>query len=191
MFKASSFAVFVLTLMAAHQCPAQPSLKVCSLLSKEDLLTAGIAVTARGLFADDPVTLKKGSLPGLSTDMRLEQCTSEMSGQFAAFPVRWSVATARDAMDRKAWKQMLEALDKGEEKDKNASPDDKSTRVGDADCENFSWLEKKNGPRIFAVNCGTTTARQQLTLEFAHRDKTKLPSVNKTKELLDKMLGRL
>jgi hypothetical protein len=176
-------------LVAPLSVIAQDAVKACALLTPEDLSIVGIRVTAKGLFPDDSVLLKKGQITGLVTDLRMDQCTSAMDANFAAFPVRWSVATAKEAIDKKTWDQMNVALD-AEEK-KQPDPAAKAIKIDGVDCETFSWLEKKAGKRIYAINCGALKGKRLASLEFAHSDSTKLPPALAVKQLLDKLLGRL
>ena len=96
---------------------AQDGVKACALLTRDEVASAGVSVTARGLMPDEPVVLKKGSLPGIVTDMRMDQCTTEMAAGYAAFPARWSVASTKEALDKKAWDKMNESLSEGEKKE--------------------------------------------------------------------------
>ncbi len=168
---------------------AQEGVKICSLLTREEVASAGAAVTSRGLMADEPAMLKKGSLPGIVTDMRMDQCTTEMAGGYAAFPARWSVASTKEALDKKTWDKMNEALSEGEKKEPD--PAQKAVTIEGVDCETFSWLEKKGGKRIYAVGCTALKGKRMVSLEFAQADKGKLPSAKATKQLLDVMLKRL
>ncbi|MEK6639904.1 MAG: hypothetical protein AABZ17_04455, partial [Nitrospirota bacterium] len=141
-----------------------------------------------GLFPDDSVSLKKGSVPGLITDMQMEQCTSEIATHDTDFPVRWSVATTKDPIDKKAWDKMADALDQ----DKEGKADDSERRliIEGIDCETFSWPEK-SGKHIYAVSCTAHKGARHVTLEFAHTDRAKLLPAKTVKQLLDKMLARL
>jgi hypothetical protein len=67
---------------------AQPSSKVCALLSAAEIATTGVKTSANNLVPDGPTPLKKGAIPGLSTDLQMYQCTGEFSKTFAAFYVR-------------------------------------------------------------------------------------------------------
>lgn len=184
------FAMILVVSFLAVPWPAvaQEGVKVCALLTREEVSSAGAVVTAR-LMADEPVMLKKGSLPGIVTDMRMDQCTTEMAAAYAAFPARWSVASTKEALDKKAWDKMNEALSEGEKKEPD--PAQKAVNIEGVDCENFSWLEKKGGKRIYAVNCSALKGKRMVSLEFAQADKGKLPSAKTTKQLLDVMLKRL
>lgn len=168
---------------------AQDGVKACALLTRDEVASAGVSVTARGLMPDEPVVLKKGSLPGIVTDMRMDQCTTEMAAGYAAFPARWSVASTKEALDKKAWDKMNEALSEGEKKEPD--PAQKAVNIDGVDCETFSWPEKKGGKRIYAISCSAFKGKRVVSLEFAQTDKSKLPSAKTTKQLLDVMLKRL
>jgi hypothetical protein len=168
---------------------AQEGVKVCSLLTRDEVASAGATVTSRGLMADEPVMLKKGSLPGIVTDVRMDQCTTEMAASYAAFPARWSVASTKEALDKKTWDKMNEALSEGEKKEPD--PAQKAVNIEGVDCDTYSWLEKKGGKRIYTVNCTALKGKRIVSLEFAQADKAKLPSAKATKQLLDVMLKRL
>ncbi|THJ16407.1 MAG: hypothetical protein CAF42_014725 [Nitrospira sp. CG24B] len=161
------------------------SLKICTLLTREELASVGVAVT--GLFPDDSASLKKGSLPGLITDMQMDQCTSEMAGQYTAFPVRWSVSTTKDPIDKKAWEQMADALDQNEKK--SAGDSEQRLTIEGIDCSTFSG--PMNGKQIYEVGCTAFKSNHSVTLEFAQIDKAKLPPAKTVKRLLDKILSRL
>jgi hypothetical protein len=164
-------------------------IKVCSLLTPSEIASVGVKISANALIVDGPTPLKKGAIPGLSTDLLMYQCTGEFSKNFAAFLVRWDLALAKDALDKKAWKKLNETLDNGEKKDPGSN--EKLTVISGTECSEFSWAEKKGGKRIYAVNCGEIKGKQMVSLEFANDDQKKLPSVSQVKQLLDKMLARL
>ena len=56
-----STALAVLVLGVSPSFAASDSTKVCALLTREELMTAGVVIT--GLFQDDSVSFKKGSVP--------------------------------------------------------------------------------------------------------------------------------
>lgn len=183
-----STAVAVLALGASPSFAASGATKICALLTREELMAAGIAITAQGVIPDDSVSLKKGSLPGLITDIKMDQCTSEMAAHDTAFPVRWSVGTTKDPIDKKAWEKMADALDQ----DENESGGDSEQRltIEGTDCETLSWPEK-SGKQIYAITCTAHKGAHHITLEFAHTDRAKLLPAKTVKRLLDKMLARL
>jgi hypothetical protein len=129
-----STAVATILLSASPGLAASDSFKVCALLTREELAAAGVAIA--GLFPDDPVSLKKDSMPGLITDMQAHECTSEMATQYTAFPVSWSVATTKDLIDKKAWDQMSRALDEDEKQ--SGDPAERQFTIDGVDCETFS-----------------------------------------------------
>jgi hypothetical protein len=120
--------------------------------------------------------------------MQMDQCTSEMASHDTAFPVRWSVTTTKDPIDKKAWDKMADALDQ----DENEKADDSERQliIEGIDCETFSWPEK-SGKHIYAVSCTAHKSTRHVTIEFAHADRTKLLPAKTVKRLLDKMLTRL
>ena len=183
-----SSALAVLVLGVSPSFAASNSTKVCDLLTHEELMAAGVAITAQGLMPDHPVSLKKGSLPGLITDVEIEQCTSEMAAHYTAFPVRWSVGTTKDPIDKNAWEKMADALDQ----DEKESADDSEQRltIDGTDCETFSWPEKA-GKHIYEVSCTAHKGAHHVTLEFTHAERAKLLPAKTVKQLLDKMLARL
>jgi hypothetical protein len=183
-----STAVAVLMLGVSPSFAASDSTKVCTLLTLEELMAAGIAITAQGLMPDDPVSLKKGSVPGLITDIQIDQCTSEMAAHDTAFPVRWSVGTTKDPIDKKAWEKMADALDQDEKESEGDS--EQRLTIDGTDCETLSWQEKV-GKHIYAVSCTAHKGAHHVTLEFSHTDRTKLLPAKTVKRLLDKMLARL
>ncbi len=182
-----STSVTVLVLGVSSSFAASDSTKVCALLTREELMAAGVAITAQGLMPDDPVSLKKGSLPGLITDIQIDQCTSEMAAQYTAFPVRWSVGTTKDPIDKKAWEKMADALDQDEKK--SAGDSEQRLTTEGIDCYTFSG--PMNGKQIYEVGCTAFKSNHSVTLEFAQIDKAKLPPAKTVKQLLDKMLARL
>ena len=181
-----STALAVLVLGVSPSFAASDSTKVCALLTREELMTAGVAIT--GLFPDDSVSLKEGSVPGLITDIQIDQCTSEMAAHDTAFPVHWSVGTTKDPIDKKAWEKMADTLDQDEKE--SAGDSEQRLSIEETDCETFSWPEKA-GKHIYAVNCGALKGVHHVTLEFAHTDRAKLLPAKTVKRLLDKMLARL
>lgn len=181
-----STALAVLVLGVSPSFAASDSTKVCALLTREELMTAGVVIT--GLFPDDSVSLKKGSVPGLITDIQIDQCTGEMAAHYTAFPVRWSVGTTKDPIDKKAWEKMADTLDQDEKE--SAGDSEQRLTIEGTDCETFSWPEKA-GKHIYAVNCGALKGVHHVTLEFAHTDRSKLLPAKTVKRLLDKMLARL
>lgn len=182
----ASTAVAMLVIGVAPSFAALDSTKICALLTREELAATGVAIT--GLFPDDSVSLKKDSVPGLITDMQMDQCTSEMAAHDTAFPVRWSVATTKDPIDKKAWDKMADALDQ-DEKEK-ADDSERRLIIEGIDCETFSWPEK-SGKHIYAVSCTAHKSTRHVTIEFAHTDRAKLLPAKTVKQLLDKMLTRL
>jgi hypothetical protein len=183
-----STAVAVLMLGVSPSFAASNSTKVCALLTREELMATGVAITAQGLMPDDPVSLKKGSLPGLITDIKIDQCTSEMAAHDTAFPVRWSVGTTKDPIDKKAWEKMADALDQDEKE--SAGDSEQRLTIDGTDCETFSWPEKA-GKHIYAVSCTAHKGAHHVTLEFSHTERAKLLPAKTVKQLLDKMLARL
>ena len=182
----TSTAVATLVLGVSPSFATLDSTKVCTLLTREELAANGVAIT--GLFPDDSVSIKKGSVPGfLLPDMQMDQCTSEMAAHYMAFPARWSVATTKDPIDKKAWEQMADALDQ----DKKGSADYSEQRltIEGIDCYTFSG--PIDGKRVYEVGCSAFKSNHSVTLEFAQIDKAKLPPVKTVKRLLDKMLTRL
>lgn len=176
----------MLALNALPSVAAPDSTKICALLTRDELAGAGVAVT--GLFPDDSVLIKKGSVPGFSLpDMQMEGCGSEIGAHYMTLPVRWSVATTKDPIDKKAWKQMADALDR----DKKGSADDSELQlmtIEGIECHTVSW--PIDGKRIYEVGCGTIKNNQAIELVFGQIDKAKLPPAKTVKRLLDKMLAR-
>ncbi len=80
-----------LVVSASPSVAAYDSTKVCGLLTPQELMAAGIAITAQGLMPDESLFLKKGELPGLITDVQIDECTSEMAVEYVALPSagRW------------------------------------------------------------------------------------------------------
>jgi hypothetical protein len=177
-----------LLLGASRSVGAYDSTKVCALLTPQELTTAGITLTAQGLMAGEPQFVPKGIVPGLVTDLQANECTSEMAVEYTAFPVRWSVTTSKDRIDRATWNKMSDALD-GQEK-KIPDPAEQQFVIEGMDCETFSWLAK-GGKRIYAMSCTGHKEFHHVTLEFAHGDRAKLPPAKTVKQLLDKILARL
>jgi hypothetical protein len=178
------------TLMASASptVAAYDATKVCALLTPQELMAAGIAITAQGLMPDESLFLKKGELPGLVTDLQIDECTSEMAVEYTAFPVRWSVGTAKDPIDKKTWDKMAEAI--GQDEKEGADHPDQRFTIEGVDCEMFSWPEKA-GKRTYAMNCTGQKGTRYVTLEVAHADRAKLLPAKTVKQLLDKMLARL
>ena len=184
----------VLMTLSALVVSASPSVaaydftKVCGLLTPQELMAAGIAITAQGLMPDESLFLKKGELPGLITDVQIDECTSEMAVEYVAFPVRWSVGTTKDPIDKKAWDKMADAL--GQDEKDGADHAEQHFTIEGVDCERFSWLEKA-GKRTYAMSCTGHKGTRHVTLEVAHVDQAKLLPAKTVKQLLDKMLARL
>jgi hypothetical protein len=183
------FAVTTTALLVPFAAAAQSPLKICSLLTPSELSAAGVTSGSVKLFPDDSAALKKGSVPGLTVDLRLEQCTTEYSTSVAAIPVRWSVITAPGPIDKAAWSKLLKAMDSDDKK--KPDPTDKAVKVDGVDCEVFSWRADKGGKQVHAVNCASQKGARYVDLEIAQSDRAKLPSANAVKQLLDKMLSRL
>jgi hypothetical protein len=162
--------------------------KVCNLLTKEELAAVGVAI--KQLLPDDSVSLKKGQIPGLTLDVRMEQCTSPTTAATVIFPVRWSVVSVQQPMDKQAWKKLAEAIGADDEK-KTPDPEAKDFSIGTAECATYSWIQSKGAKRISLLQCADVKERQQASVEFAHTDRSKLPSPQQVKQLLDKLLSRL
>lgn len=180
--------VITLLLGASQGVGAYDSAKVCGLLTPQELKTAGITLTAQGLMADEPQFVPKGTMPGLITDLQMNECASEMAVEYTAFPVRWSVTTTKDRIDRTTWNNMSDALDAQEKK--IPDPAEQQFIIEGIDCETFSWSAKA-GKRVYAMSCTGHKEFHHVTLEFAHGDRAKLPPAKTVKQLLDKMLARL
>ncbi len=180
--------VMVLLFGTPWSVDAFDSTRVCGLLTPQELKAVGITLTTQGLMPTDPVFVKKGEAPGVTTDIRVDSCSNEMAVEYAAFPVSWSVVTAKDRIDKKAWDNMAEALDDQEKK--GTDPSAQQFVIDGVDCETMSWPEKA-GKRIYAVSCTGHKEFSHVTLEFAHRERTKLLAAKSVKQLLDKMLARL
>ncbi|MBH0202281.1 MAG: hypothetical protein HP496_08305 [Nitrospira sp.] len=184
-------ALMVVSALVASASPGvagYDSAMVCALLTPQELAAAGIAITAQGLMPDESLFLKKGELPGLITDVQIDECTSEMAVEYPAFPIRWSVGTSKDPMDRKAWDKMVEALGQGTRE--SAEHVEQRFTIEGVDCETFSWSDK-TGKQTYAMSCTGHKGIRHVTLEVAHLDRTKLLPVKAVKQLLDKMFARL
>jgi hypothetical protein len=177
-----------LVVSASPSVAAYDSTKVCGLLTPQELMAAGIAITAQGLMPDESLFLKKGELPGLITEVQIDACTSEMAVEYPALPVRWSVGTSKDPIAKKAWDKMADAL--GQDEKESADPVAQRFTIEGVDCETFSWSEKA-GKRTYAMSCTGHKGTRHVTLEVAHVDRAKLLPAKTVKQLLDKMLARL
>ncbi len=168
-----STVVATLVLGVSPSFAASDSTKTCALLTRDELAGAGVAVT--GLFPDDPTLITKDSAPEWSLpDIQMEGCRSEMGAHYL-FPVSWSVGTTKDPIDKKAWKQMSDALDRDTKG--NAAVADVSEQqlmtIEGIECGTYSW--PFDGKRNYGVSCGTIKNNQAIHLVFEQIDKAKLP----------------
>jgi hypothetical protein len=164
------------------------STKVCDLLTKAELSAAGLTVDR--LLPDYPAFVKKGSVPGVNVDSRIDQCLPSTALEDGTFPVRWSVFTLAEPLDKKRWQQLAEAMEAKEPK-AVADPSLREFRIGDSDCETRTWYLNKTAKPILVVSCTEGKGRYQVSVEVTHRDPRKLVSPEKVKLLLDRILGRL
>ncbi len=173
--------------VGATSLVAQGAAKPCTLVLPAELATIGVPPAARNTFDDDVVSIKPGQIPGITTALRMAQCTTSYE-TFGAFPARWSVLTTADPMTKARWTALNKALD--DDDDRQASPDDEQMVVGGVDCERLSYLAEK-GKRVHALACYGFRGTHAVTLEVAAAQKAQLPAPLVIKQQLDRMLARL
>jgi hypothetical protein len=176
----------LLYLVAIVQLAAQPNLKVCALLTPAELAGAGVTLTPRGLFADDPVTATRAAIPGLPADLRIAQCTSEYVVAIGDFPVRFSVMTASKALDRTGWDAVSKAIE-----DDDAPSGGTVIKVGEANCERLTQPSTEKGRTVAVLGCTVSSGVYSLTVEVARQDLSQLPAPAKVASLLTLMKQRL
>jgi hypothetical protein len=180
--------VLLFTLAAvAVPALAQAPTQACRLISVAELGAAGIKLQG-GLADDDSMQIDKGTLPGVPSELRIDQCVSPV-GREGILPVRLTVAHAKAPLDRRAWKVMNVSLERDEKPAADATSEVvKGTRF---DCELLTWPTRTRNLRIHEIVCVGYKDRRQVALAFNEFDRAKLPSVQTVAGLLEKVLGRL
>ena len=174
-----------LTLAGAGQ--AQEPVKTCRLLSVPEIEAIGFKVP-EPLLDDDSNLIKKGALPGIHSDLRLDQCTSQV-GLAAIVPYRLGVASSKEPADKRSWQAMAKALDNEEKASKDSSPE--LVKVEQTECEYTAWTTQRPNTRIHELSCYGFKGNRMVTLSFNAFDRVNLPAPQKMLLLLNKILSRL
>jgi hypothetical protein len=176
----------LLHLFSLASLGAQPSLKVCSLLTPAEMAAAGVTLSSRGLFPDDPVTLTRAVEPALPSDVWVAQCTSAYEPALADFPIRFSVMKASKALSRPDWDAVGKAL--AEDDDPPPGP---ITEVGEHRCERYTQTASRKGVAAAVLACTVASGPYFLTVEIARSSAAQLPTPAQGAALLSQMKRRL
>ena len=184
-----SRALFILIahLSFAGAAQAQEPVKTCRLLSLPEIEAIGFKVPGP-LFDDDSNLIKKGAFPGIQSDLRMDQCTSQI-GLEAIVPYRLSVASSKGPADKSSWQSMAKALDKDEKATGGTS--NETVKFEQTECEYISWPTKRPNTRIHEFSCYGFKGNRMVTLSFNAFDRVNLPAPQKVIPLLNRILSRL
>lgn len=179
--------VLVAMLIHSADSQAQEAVRSCRLLSLAEVEAVGAKVPGP-LSDDESVLIKKGTLPEIPLDLRLDQCTSQI-GAGGMVPYRLTIAHAKEPMDKRGWQSLLKALDKDEKPSANSTSE--PVKVGQTDCEYLSWQTRRKNTRIFELGCFGYKGNRQIGISFSAFERSQLPTPQKIGPLLEKVLSRL
>ncbi|MCU0625133.1 MAG: hypothetical protein MUF21_01425 [Gemmatimonadaceae bacterium] len=176
--RARLLAVLCVAPLAARAQGVSP----CALVTAPEI-AATSAVAVGRLTRDDAVTLPAKQVPGLASDLRVEQCHGEIRAS-GAVTLRINLLTATRDLTAAEWQRTEAALDALEDDGPAPAPQ----RIAGAACAQHSWTTRRT---LHGHVCSRAAGKHLVAIEWEHEDAAQLPALPKVAALLARAVTAL